>query len=234
MSNSNQTTNTIDIRKLKKTIISRALILLTLLAALLFIPAGTMRFWQAWVYLAMLCILTLFIFSYFIKRDPELLERRMRTKEKERTQKRILIILWIFLIAAYLISGLDRRFGWSHVPLLLNIITFVPIMTGYLLFYAVLRENRFASRIIEVAQEQPVISTGPYAIVRHPMYSACLLMYLFAPLALGSWWGLLPMSATLIGIVIRILNEEKVLLAQLEGYRAYTLKTRYRLIPWVW
>ena len=140
----------------------------------------------------------------------------------------------LFFFAAFLIPGFDKRFGWSSVPLEVIIIADAIVVGGYLLFVIVLRENRYASRIIEVEKKQKVITTGPYAFVRHPMYSGVLLMYGFSPLALGSYWGMIPNALLILLIVARIRNEEKVLKQELEGYREYTQKVKYRLVPGIW
>jgi len=201
---------------------------------MLFLPAGTFHYWQAWGYLAILTIPMVLVMTYLIRKDPELLERRMRMREKEAEQRSIIKLSILFFFAAFLIPGFDKRFGWSSVPIEVIIIADAIVVGGYLLFALVLRENRYASRIIEVEKKQKVIATGPYAVVRHPMYSGALLMYGFSPLALGSYWGMIPNALLLIIIVARIRNEEKVLNQKLEGYREYTQKVKYRLAPGIW
>ena len=207
---------------------------IAVLGAMLFLPAGTFHYWQAWVYLAILIIPMIFVMIYLIAKDPELLERRMRMREKETEQRTIIKLSILFFFAAFLIPGFDKRFGWSSVPLEVIIIADAIVVGGYLLFAIVLRENRYASRIIEVEKKQKVITTGPYAFVRHPMYSGVLLMYGFSPLALGSYWGMIPNALLILLIVARIRNEEKVLKQELEGYREYTQKVKYRLVPGIW
>jgi protein-S-isoprenylcysteine O-methyltransferase Ste14 len=199
-----------------------------------FLPAGSLKFWEAWAYSLILFPLMIFAVFYFLKRDPELLERRIKMKEKEREQKAIITVSSVIFLIGFLIPGFDYRFGWSHVPTYLVIVSDVLVLLGYLIFLFVLRENSYASRIVEVEENQKVITTGPYAIVRHPMYSGVLIMLLATPLALGSSWAMatvIPLPFLLVG---RILNEEKVLLKELPGFKKYCQKTRYRLIPFVW
>jgi protein-S-isoprenylcysteine O-methyltransferase Ste14 len=201
---------------------------------MLFLPAGTIHFWQAWVYLAILTIPAVLLTIYLIRKDPELLERRMRMREKEAEQRTIIKLSILFFVIAFLIPSFDKRFGWSSVPLEVIVIADAMVFGGYVVFVLVLRENRYASRIIEVEQKQKIITTGPYAVVRHPMYSGALLMYGFSPLALGSYWGMIPDAFLVTLIVARIRNEEEVLKRGLEGYSEYTQKVKYRLVPGIW
>lgn len=204
------------------------------LAAMLFLPAGTLRYWQAWVFLAILFVPMFVVVACFLRKDPEVLERRMRMKEKEPAQKVILLCSYPFFLAAYLLPGLDRRWGWSAVPAWLVIAADAVVLAAYLLVARVMRENRFLSRTVGVDQGQEVVRSGPYAIVRHPMYAAVIPLYLAGPLALGSYWALIPAAAIPVVIVLRILDEEKVLCRELEGYGEYRRQVRYRLIPGVW
>ena len=198
------------------------------------LPAGTFNYWEVYLYFGVLIIPMLFVFIYFLKIDPRFLERRSKGAEKVREQKLIQMINLPVFIAAFIIPGLDRRFGWSDIPVEVIIITDIVIFLGYLIIFRVFRENSYASRIIEIDKEQKVISTGPYSFVRHPMYLGVLIMYLPTPLALGSYWGLIPMGLLPLTLILRILNEEKVLSGNLEGYKDYCLKTKYRLIPYIW
>jgi len=223
-----------DRNRLKKTILIRFGVIIVLSCLMLFLPAGTWWYWQAWGYMATLFIPATVLMIYLFQHDPQLLERRMRTREKEAKQKRIMKISLVIFLIAFLLPGLDHRFQWSSVPILLTVVADFLVLLGYLLFARTLHENRYASRVIEVEQDQQVVSTGPYAIVRHPMYVANLLIFIFSPLALGSYWAMIPMLL-LIGVVLaRIKNEEEVLRKELRGYREYTQKTKYRLIPGVW
>lgn len=204
------------------------------LAAMFFIPAGTFDYWQAWLYIGVLMGLVTVLGTYLVIYEPELLERRMRTRETELTQQRIIRLSTVLFLAALLVPGLDRRFGWSAVPPWVVVAADVVIVVGYALFARVLLANRFASRVIEVAPEQTVSTTGPYAVVRHPMYVAVLLIWLATPPALGSWWAVVPMLGVIPVIVLRIRNEEAVLARDLAGYADYMAKVRYRLLPGVW
>jgi protein-S-isoprenylcysteine O-methyltransferase Ste14 len=205
-----------------------------ILMAMFFIPAGTLNYWQAWVYMAILLGPMLFVLVYFLKKSPEVLERRMRTKEKEREQKKIIAWSYPFFLAAFLMPGLDRRFGWSTVPVWLVIVADAVVLVCYLLFVRVMRENRFLSRVVEVDRKQEVISTGPYAVVRHPMYAVVMPMYCVSPLALGSFWALIPAAAIPLILVARIRNEEHVLGRELAGYTEYCQQVKYRLLPGIW
>lgn len=220
--------------KLVRTVLVRIVLFIAALGAMLFLPAGTFDYWQAWAYLAILIIPMIFVLTYLIGRDPELLERRMRMREKETEQKLIIKLSILFFVIALLIPGFDKRFGWSSVPLEVIVTADVIVLAGYMVFVLVLRENRYASRIVEVERKQKVVTTGPYAVVRHPMYSGALLMWGFSPLALGSYWGMIPNVLLVVLIVARIRNEEKILNRQLEGYSEYTQKVRYRLVPGIW
>jgi len=201
---------------------------------MLFLPAGTLDYWQAWIYCGVLLIPVSFVVFYFLKKDPELLERRMRIKEKEEKQKTIQILGIIIFFIGFIIPGLDYRYHWSTVPVYLVIAANTIVLSGYIFVFLVLRENSYASRIIEVEKGQQVITTGPYAIVRHPMYMGILVMYLFTPLALGSYWAIIFFLPLIPLLVSRLLNEEEMLLRELPGYEEYCQKTRYHLIPFIW
>ena len=158
----------------------------------------------------------------------------MRTREREPEQQRIIALSAPILLLAFLIPGFDHRFGWSNVPVWGVLAADFIVLLGYGLFFLVLRENRYASRVIEVEQEQQVIRSGPYARVRHPMYLGILVFYLASPLALGSYWAMLPALLNIPILVARIRNEESVLVRDLKGYQDYMQQTRYRLIPGIW
>ena len=205
-----------------------------ILSALLVLPAGTLAYWQAWTFQAILLIPMMLTMVYLVARDPELLERRMRTGEKDPAQRRIVALAAVLLLTMVLIPGFDRRFGWSHVPVPIVLLAHLLVLVGYGLFIRVLRENRSASRIIEVESGQRVVATGPYAIVRHPMYAAITVMGLATPVALGSWWACIPALMLVAVLAARIQNEERLLANELTGYREYMRTTSYRLIPGVW
>lgn len=212
----------------------RLFIAVPVLMAMFFLPAGTFAYWQAWVYLAIIFIPMLFVLVYFMKYDPKLLERRMRMREREASQNLIVKFSIVFFLLAFILPSLDFRFGWSHVPHALVVIAEIVVFLSYGVVILVFKENSFASRVIEVEQGQKVISSGPYAIVRHPMYSGTVLMYIISPLALGSWWALIPAFMIIPVIMARILNEEKLLARDLPGYPEYLQNVRFRLIPGIW
>jgi protein-S-isoprenylcysteine O-methyltransferase Ste14 len=204
---------------------------------LLFVSAGTLKFWQAWVYLFIFVGSSFLITIFLMKRDMELLKRRLRggaVAEKERNQKIIQTFARFIFIGVLLLPGIDHRFNWSDVPIYLVIAGDIFVVLGFLIVFCVFRENSFTSAIIEIAENQTVISTGPYAVVRHPMYSGALLMLLFTPIALGSFWDLLFVVFIFMVIIWRLLDEEKFLSRNLPGYTAYCQKTRFRLVPMIW
>lgn len=219
---------------LLKIIVTRFLMALVVLMMFFFIPAWTLNYWQAWVYLGVLLLPLVFVISFLLRHSPDLLERRMRFSEREPTQKKIILYSSLPLLLAFVIPGFDHRLGWSNPPAWLVLIADGLVLFGYGIVFWVFRENRYASRVVEVEEEQTVISSGPYAIVRHPMYVGTIIMYLFSPLALGSYWGMIPAIFTVPVLVARILNEEKVLAKELRGYTDYQQKTRYRLFPGIW
>lgn len=220
--------------QLLKLVFSRLIIAFPVLIAMLFLSAGTLAFWEAWVYLAVLFIPMMFVLAYLLNNNPELLERRMRLKEKESAQKRIITLAFFSFLLAFLLPGFDRRFEWSHVPVGVVIVADILVLLGYGIVFLVFRENPHASRIIEVERDQKVISSGPYAFIRHPMYLGQSLMFIFSPLALGSYWAMIPALGIVFLLVARILDEERVMIRDLKGYREYMQKTVYRLIPGVW
>lgn len=223
-----------NLSELKKKIIIRFAMSPIFLGIFLFLPAGSFKFWEAWIYCMILLVPATFSVIYFLKRSPELLERRLKLKEREKEQKLIVMLSSVVFFIGFIIPGLDYRFHWSEVPAYLVIAADVFVLLGYLIVFLALKENMYASRVVEVDKEQKVISTGPYAIVRHPMYSGTILMFLSTPIALGSFWALIPSLLIPILIVYRILNEEKILLKELSGYKEYCRKTHYRLLPFIW
>ncbi len=204
------------------------------LGLIFFIPAGTLDYWEAWVYCAVLLVPFLFVLTYLLRKDPELLVRRTRLNERESAQKRIIRVSGLIFFIGFLIPGLDHRYGWSDIPVEAVFDADVLVIIGYALIFLVFRENPFASRVVEVEQGQRVISSGPYAMVRHPMYLGTSIMWLATPIALGSFWALPVFLILPVILVYRIMNEEEVLLRELPGYREYTLKVKYRFIPGIW
>jgi len=228
------TTSTLSRSTLTRLVLSRYLMAFFVLAAMFFIPAGTLAYWEAWLYLAILFIPMFFVGLWLLKNDPELLERRMRFREKETTQKRVINFSLIWFLLAFVLPGFDYRFGWSNVPVWVVLAAALLVLLGYFMVFWVFRENSYASRVIEVAQGQKVIDTGPYALVRHPMYAGSIILYVFSPLALGSWWAMIPALPIIPVLIVRLLNEEEILLRDLPGYAAYRQKVRFRLLPGVW
>ena len=205
-----------------------------LVAALLFGPAGTLAYPGAWLLLALLFIPMLLMGIVMLCKAPELLRKRLDGKEKEVTQRGVVALSGLIFPVGFVVCALDFRFGWSSVPIWCIVAASVLFEVGYGAYAEVMRENAYLSRTIEVQEGQQVIDTGLYGLVRHPMYLATLLMFLPMPLILGSFWGLIPFALYPVLIVIRILNEERVLTAQLDGYAAYKSKVTFRLIPFIW
>lgn len=208
------------------------------LFAVIFIPAWTLHYWQGWVFWGTFIFLSALINGWMAIYDKELLERRLRrgrAAEKIRAQKIFTTASPLVAIFAVIIMVFDRRFGWSPaVPTWLSLVGDGLGILGMLVYFLVLRENRFAASTVDVSQGQTVISSGPYAAVRHPMYTGAILFLIGAPVALGSWWGLLFTPLFIGGFAWRCLNEERFLCANLPGYAEYMRKVRYRFIPYVW
>ena len=217
--------------------IAGLLFLLLVLALALFASAGTLSFWQAWLYLAVFGSCVLLITLYLFARDRRLLESRLNVgpaAEVQRSQKIIQALASLFFIALFIVPGLDRRFGWSHVPAALSGAGDILVAAGLFIVFLVFRENSFTSAIIEVSNEQRVVSTGPYRVVRHPMYSGATLLLISTPLALGSWAGLPFAIPVIVVIAARLKAEEKFLAGNLRGYDDYLQKVRWRLLPGIW
>jgi protein-S-isoprenylcysteine O-methyltransferase Ste14 len=211
--------------------------LAVVMGLLLFVPAGTIHYWQAWVYLSIFTGASVLTTLYLIRKDPALLERRMSggpTAEKRPTQRFIMLCTSIGFIALLVVPAFDHRFGWSNVPLCVVLVGDLLVAVGFALIFRVYRENTFSSATIEVIEGQQIISTGPYAIVRHPMYASAFLYLIGTPLALGSYWGLLPIAAMMPFLIWRLLDEERLLAAELPGYSDYQKKVRFRLVPRIW
>jgi protein-S-isoprenylcysteine O-methyltransferase Ste14 len=215
-----------------------AIIILTAVMGLLvFIPAGTIHYWEGWAYLSIFTGASVFTTLYLMITDRALLERRMKggpAAEKRPAQKLIMLVVSIGFLALLVVPGLDRRFGWSRVPIVVVVLGHLMVATGFFLIALVYRENTFTSATIEIAVNQKVISTGPYAIVRHPMYASASLYLFGTPLALGSYWDLLPVAAMIPFLIWRIFDEERLLATELPGYIEYEKRVRYRLLPYVW
>ena len=212
-------------------------VLATAMGLLLFMAAGTMSYWRAWVYLGIFFGASALTTLFLIRRDRALLERRMRggpTAEKRPVERIIMVFTSIGFVALLVVPALDYRFQWSNVPLWVVVAGDVLVVVGFYFIFLVYRENTFTSATIEVAPGQTVISTGPYAVVRHPMYASALLYLGGTPLALGSYWGLVPFAALLPFLMWRLFDEEKFLAETLPGYVEYQRKVRHRLVPGIW
>ncbi len=207
---------------------------LMLIGAMLFLPAWTIHYPGAWLFIALLFLPMLVMGIVLFVKAPTLLEKRLNNKEKEKAQRGVVALSGLMFPAGFIVSALDFRFGWSSVPLWLVTVASVLFLIGYGMYAEVMRENAYLSRTVEVQAGQKVIKTGLYGFVRHPMYLATLLMFLPMPIILGSLWGLIPFLLYPVIIVIRILNEEKVLSDGLEGYAEYKTEVKYRLLPFVW
>lgn len=201
---------------------------------LLFLPQGTVTYPNGWLFLALLFVPMLFFGIILFFKSPDLLERRLDSKEKESVQKGVLALSALIFPAGFILSALDFRFELSSVPLWLTVAASLLFLLGYGMYFEVMRENVWLSRTIEVQENQTVIQTGLYGIVRHPMYLATLLMFLPIPLILGSLWGLIPFAFYPVILIIRINNEENVLTAELSGYAEYKNKVKYRIFPFIW
>lgn len=207
---------------------------IVMLGAMLFWPAGTFDFAGAWLFLAILFIPMLGMGLVMLKKAPALLKKRLDPREKVGTQKAVIGVAAVMFIAVFVLAGLNRRFGWSDVPGWLMYVCAGLQLAAYGVYMEVMRENAYLSRTIEVQEGQQVVDTGLYGIVRHPMYAATVIMFLAMPLVLGSWASFGVMLIYPFVIVVRILNEEKVLEEGLEGYTEYKNKVKYRLIPFIW
>jgi len=211
--------------------------LIVFLGVALFVPAWTLDFWQAWVYIFVFAGAAALITVYLWNHDRKLLESRVKAgpgAEKEKSQKLIQVFASLAFIATLVLPSLDRHFLWSRVPLAFIVGGDALVALGFLAVFIVYKENTFTSATIEVAAGQRVISTGPYAIVRHPMYAGALLMLFATPIALGSWWGLTMFIPMALVIVLRLRDEEIFLQKRLPGYREYCGKVRFHLVPYIW
>lgn len=211
--------------------------LLLVLGLALFLSAGSLSFWQAWVYLAVFGLCTLLITLYLMRYDQKLLASRVQAgpiAEPQKSQQIIQGLASLFFIGLFIIPGLDFRFHWSSVASALSLLADAVVALGFYIVFLVFKENSYTSSTIEVADEQTVVTSGPYSLVRHPMYAGAFLLLLFTPLALGSWVALPFVLPLMLVIVIRLREEEKFLQANLRGYEQYRRTVRYRLVPFVW
>lgn len=205
-----------------------------LVGSLIFLPAGTLRYAQGWLLMGVLFVPMFLAGLYLMARDPDRLRRRLDAREKEMTQKRVLLLSGLMFIASFVLAGLSFRFGWLRFPFWVSVLGAALFLLGYVLYAFVLKENAYLARTVKVEQGQKLVDTGLYGLVRHPMYAATLLLFLSMPLILGSPLSFLVMLAYPFIIARRIQNEEQVLLRDLPGYEAYQKKVRWRLVPGVW
>lgn len=207
---------------------------LAITMALLFIPAGTFGYWQAWLFIGILFIPMLIVGIVLMNCNPELLRKRLEAKEKENEQKSVVAMSSLLFVAMFVIAGLNHRFDWWILPDWLVIVAAAIFLLGYAMYAEVMRENVWLSRTVEVQDNQQVVDTGLYGIVRHPMYSSTLILFLTMPLVLASLWSLVIMLLYVPVVVKRIQNEEMVLKQELRGYKEYIQRVHYRLVPFIW
>ena len=220
--------------KLLLSALTKFLLGLVLVGAVLFWPAGSFSYTGGWIFIALLFIPMIILGVVLFIKAPDLLAKRLDVKEKEKTQKGVVALSGLLFFAGFIVASLDYRFGWSHVPTWLVVISSVVLLVSYALYAEVMRENAYLSRTIKVQEGQKVVSTGLYGIVRHPMYAVTVWLFLSIPLVLGSFFSLLCFAHYPILIIVRILNEELVLTEELDGYADYKKKVKYRLIPFIW
>ena len=205
-----------------------------LVGAMLFLPAGTFNYPQGWLFMGLLFIPMVIAGFVMLLKAPELLARRLDAKEKQADQKAVVAVSGLMFVGGFVVAGLDHRFDWSRMPFAVTAISAVLFLVAYGLYAEVLRENAYLSRTIKVEEGQTVISSGLYGIVRHPMYSATILLFLMMPLVLASWYAAIIFLVYPALIIIRLQGEEKFLCQELPGYDEYCKKVKYRLIPFIW
>lgn len=223
---------------MKKSLLAQAVVKfllgVILVGTLIFLPAGTLRFWNGWMLMGVLFVPMLIAGLVMLLKNPDLLKRRLDAKEKQKDQNLVIKLSGLMFLLGFVTAGLDYRFGWCRVPTAVSVVAAILFLLAYALYTEVLRENTYLSRTIEVSKGQTVIDTGLYGIVRHPMYSATVLLFLTIPLILGSLCGFAIFLAYPFLIAARIRGEERFLEAELDGYREYKTKVKYRLIPFIW
>ena len=205
-----------------------------LVALLLFVPAGTLRYGGAWLFLALLFVPMAIVGAVLLKKNPDLLRKRLDSKEKAAQQRSVVGLSGLMFLAGFVLAGLDARFGWTAVPPWVTVTAALVFLAAYGLYAEVMRENTYLSRTIEVQADQPVVSTGLYGVVRHPMYAVTVLLFLAMPLVLGSWVSFAVFLVYPLLIAARIRHEEALLARELAGYAEYMQKVRWRMIPFVW
>lgn len=207
---------------------------MVMVGLLLFLPAGSFGYANGWLLLGLLFGPMLIAGFVMLFKSPDFLEKRLDAKEKQATQKGVVALSGLMFIVGFVVAGLDHRFGWSQMPMAVVIVASVLFLLAYGLYAEVMRENAYLSRTIRVEEGQKVVDTGLYGIVRHPMYMATILLFLAMPLILGSWYALIVFAAYPAIIIVRLKDEEALLTQELEGYKAYKQKVKYRILPWIW
>ena len=207
---------------------------LMLVGLLIFLPAGTFKYTNGWIFIGLLFIPVFIMGLLLFIKEPDVLKKRLNGKEKENTQKGVVAFSALIFLVGFIVAGLDFRFGWTYVPKTVTIIASVLFLVAYILYAEVIRENKYLSRTIEVQENQRVVDTGLYKIVRHPMYMATILLFLMIPLILGSWISFIIFLFYPVIIAFRIKNEEQILAEQLNGYKEYKQKVKYKIIPFIW
>ena len=207
---------------------------LLMVGVMLFLPAGTFNYVYGWLFIALLFGPMLIMGAIMMIKSPELLKKRLDAKEKQGAQKGVVALSGLMFIGGFVVAGLDFRFGWSEMPLSVTVTASVVLLAAYALYAEVMRENAYLSRTVKVEDGQKVVDTGLYGIVRHPMYAVTIWLFLAIPVVLGSWWALLCFAPYPIIMIVRIVNEEKLLTEQLDGYAEYKKKVKYRLLPFIW
>ncbi|MBQ1252216.1 MAG: isoprenylcysteine carboxylmethyltransferase family protein [Firmicutes bacterium] len=207
---------------------------LFLVGVILFWPAGGFDYWEGWLFIALLFVPMLLLGVVLYLKSPSLLEKRLNVKEKRSAQKGVVGVSALLFLAGFILAGLDHRYGWTSVPTVVVIIASVILLLSYGMYAEVMRENAYLSRTVEVTEGQEVVDTGLYGVIRHPMYTSTILLFLSIPLVLGSWISFvcfLPYPAV---IIVRLKNEEQLLETELKGYKEYKKRVRYRLLPFIW
>ena len=221
-------------KPLLRTLLIRFIPTVVIVGSLLFGFAGSLQYWNGWLLLIVLFVPATAASVYLYKRNPSLLEKRMKFREREKEQELYVKLSLLWFLVSIAVPGLDFRFGWSHVPVWLMSLSVTVMVAGYTFFMVSMAENSFASRVIELQADQHIIDTGLYSIVRHPMYAAAMMMFTAMPLVLGSYYGLIPTIPLPLLLGYRIHNEEKVLRDGLVGYAEYTRRVRFKLVPFIW
>ena len=207
---------------------------LLLVGLLIFLPAGTLSYTYGWLFVGLLFIPMLIAGFIMLAKSPEFLKKRLDAKEKQSAQKGVVALSGLMFIAGFVVAGLDYRFGWSAMPTWVVVTASVLFLIAYALYAEVMRENAYLSRTIKVEEGQTVVDTGMYGVVRHPMYAVTILLFIMIPLILGSWYALIVFAFYPVIIIVRLLDEEKLLTEELPGYAEYKQKVKYRIIPFIW